>query len=146
QLHQLRGRVGRGRVRGQILLTTAADLEIAPATLKRLRTLEALDRLGAGFAISARDLDQRGAGDLLGEEQAGHVKLIGVGLYQHLLGAALAAARGETVERWTPELNLGVSGSLPEAWIPEPEVRINLYARLARAASIAELEALAEEI
>jgi transcription-repair coupling factor (superfamily II helicase) len=146
QLHQLRGRVGRGRVRGQILLLTDPDAQIAPATLKRLRTLEALDRLGAGFAISARDLDQRGAGDLLGEEQAGHVKLIGVGLYQHLLGYALQAARGETVDRWTPELNLGVAGSLPETWIPEPEVRINLHARLARATSSEEIEALAEEI
>jgi len=146
QLHQLRGRVGRGRVRGQIMLLTDPDAQIAPATLKRLRTLEALDRLGAGFAISARDLDQRGAGDLLGEEQAGHVKLIGVGLYQHLLGYALQAARGEAVERWTPELNLGVTGSLPETWIPEPEVRINLYARLARAGSSEEIEALAEEI
>jgi transcription-repair coupling factor (superfamily II helicase) len=146
QLHQLRGRVGRGRVRGQIMLLTDPDAQIAPATLKRLRTLEALDRLGAGFAISARDLDQRGAGDLLGEEQAGHVKLIGVGLYQHLLGYALRAARGEAVERWTPELNLGVAGSLPEEWIPEPEVRINLYARLACATSSEEIDALAEEI
>ncbi|MDB5690546.1 MAG: box helicase [Sphingomonas bacterium] len=146
QLHQLRGRVGRGRLRGHILLTTDPDVQIAPATLKRLRTLEALDRLGAGFAISARDLDQRGAGDLLGEEQAGHVKLIGVGLYQHLLGDALRTARGETVERWTPELNLGVSGSIPEEWIPEPEVRINLYARLARATDAEELDALAAEM
>jgi transcription-repair coupling factor (superfamily II helicase) len=146
QLHQLRGRVGRGRLRGHILLATDPDAQIAPATLKRLRTLEALDRLGAGFAISARDLDQRGAGDLLGEEQAGHVKLIGVGLYQHLLGDALRAARGETVERWTPEVNLGVSGSIPEAWIPEPEVRINLYARLARATDAVEIDALAAEM
>jgi transcription-repair coupling factor (superfamily II helicase) len=146
QLHQLRGRVGRGRLRGHILLTTDPDTQIAPATLKRLRTLEALDRLGAGFAISARDLDQRGAGDLLGEEQAGHVKLIGVGLYQHLLGFALRAARGETVERWTPELNLGVAGSIPAAWIPEPEVRINLHARLARASDAEEIDALAAEM
>lgn len=146
QLHQLRGRVGRGRLRGQILLTTAPEAQIAPATLKRLRTLEALDRLGAGFAISARDLDQRGAGDLLGEEQAGHVKLIGVDLYQHLLGDALRVARGESVDRWTPELNLGLPGILPEEWIPEPEVRINLHTRVARAATREDVDALAEEI
>jgi transcription-repair coupling factor (superfamily II helicase) len=108
--------------------------------------MEALDRLGAGFAISARDLDMRGAGELLGEEQAGHVKLIGTGLYQHLLGSAIRAARGEAVDDWLPELHLGVGGRLPEAWIPEEEVRINLYARIARLTSAGEEEALAEEL
>jgi transcription-repair coupling factor (superfamily II helicase) len=146
QLHQLRGRVGRGRVRGNLLLLTEPDAAIAPATLKRLRTLEALDQLGAGFAISARDLDLRGAGELLGDEQAGHMKLIGLGLYQHLLEQALRVARGERVDDWMPELHLGTGGRLPESWIPEEEVRINLYARLARLASAAELDAWAEEL
>jgi transcription-repair coupling factor (superfamily II helicase) len=146
QLHQLRGRVGRGRQRGYLLLLTEPDAQIAPATLKRLRTMEALDQLGAGFAISARDLDLRGAGELLGEEQAGHVKLIGLGLYQRLLGQALRAARGETVDDWTPELHLGLAGGLPEEWIPEEEVRINLYARIARLLSPDELDTLADEL
>ena len=146
QLHQLRGRVGRGRARGYLLLLTEEGAEIAPATMKRLRTMEALDQLGAGFAISARDLDLRGAGDLLGEQQAGHMKLIGLGLYQHLLGQALRAARGEQVEDWMPDLHLGIGGCFPAGWIPEEEVRINLYVRLARTASAAELDSLAEEI
>lgn len=146
QLHQLRGRVGRGRVRGHLLLLTEAGARIAPSTTKRLRTMEALDQLGAGFAISARDLDLRGAGELLGEEQAGHMKLIGLGLYQHLLEQALRVARGEDVDDWMPELHLGLSGSLPESWIPEEEVRINLYVRLARTASAAEVDLLAEEL
>jgi transcription-repair coupling factor (superfamily II helicase) len=146
QLHQLRGRIGRGRARGYLFLVTEAETGIGAATLKRLRTMEALDQLGAGFAISARDLDLRGAGDLLGEEQAGHMKLIGLGLYQHLLGQALRVARGEKVEDWTPELQLGLSGRFPESWIPEEEVRINLYARIARLSSGAELDALAEEL
>ncbi|WP_156679891.1 helicase-related protein [Sphingomonas profundi] len=146
QLHQLRGRVGRAARRGQVLLLTDPADAIKPATLKRLRTLEALDRLGAGFAISARDLDMRGAGDLLGDEQAGHMKLIGVDLYQHLLGQALRAARGEAADRWTPGLSLGLAGSLPEAWIPEVELRLNLYVRLARAATPAALDALEEEM
>ncbi|WP_420142146.1 TRCF domain-containing protein, partial [Sphingomonas sp.] len=132
QLHQLRGRVGRGSRRGQVMLLTDPEAEIAPRTLKRLRTLEAFDRLGAGFAISARDLDMRGAGDLLGEAQAGHMKLIGIDLYQHLLEGALRAARGETVERWAPELHLGIQGRLAEAWIPDEEMRVSLYCRLAR--------------
>ncbi|MDF7773659.1 helicase-related protein [Sphingomonas sp. AOB5] len=146
QLHQLRGRVGRGSRRGQILLLTDPDATIADATLKRLRTLQAFDRLGAGFAISARDLDMRGAGDLLGDAQAGHMKLIGVDLYQHLLGGALRAARGEQVDVWSPELNLGVAGRLPESWIPEADTRIGLYARLARLSDAAGLDAFELEI
>jgi transcription-repair coupling factor (superfamily II helicase) len=145
QLHQLRGRVGRGRVRGHLLLLTEEGAEIAPATLKRLRTMEALDQLGAGFAISARDLDLRGAGELLGEEQSGHMKLIGLGLYQHLLGQALRVAHGETVDDWTPELHVA-GGRLPKGWIPEEEVRINLYVRLARLDSAAALDAMADEL
>jgi transcription-repair coupling factor (superfamily II helicase) len=146
QLHQLRGRVGRGSRRGQVMLLTDAEHEIAPRTLKRLRTLEAFDRLGAGFAISARDLDLRGAGDLIGEAQAGHMKLIGVDLYQHLLEAALRTARGETVERWTPELHLGVAGCLPADWLPDEELRVTLYCRLARIEDADGLTAFCEEI
>ena len=146
QLHQLRGRVGRGSRRGQVLLLTDPDAEIAPRTLKRLRTLEAFDRLGAGFAISARDLDLRGAGDLLGETQAGHMKLIGIDLYQQLLESALRAARGEDVERWTPELSLGIEGRIPTAWVPEEEGRVTLYARLARLTDADGIDAFADEL
>ena len=146
QLHQLRGRVGRGSRRGQVLLFTDADDTIAPRTIKRLRTLEAFDRLGAGFAISARDLDLRGAGDLIGDTQAGHMRLIGVELYQQLLEGALREARGESVERWTPVLHLGIDGRLPAAWIPEENMRIALYARLARIVTSDALEAFEEEL
>ncbi|TPG07489.1 DEAD/DEAH box helicase [Sphingomonas oligophenolica] len=146
QLHQLRGRVGRGGRRGQIMLVTDPDTPIAEATLKRLRTLEALDRLGAGFAISARDLDMRGAGELLGDAQAGHMKLIGVDLYQHLLEGALRTARGEQVDRWSPVLRVGASGRLPEEWIPEADVRIALYSRLARLADARGLDAFEAEL
>ena len=146
QLHQLRGRVGRSGRRGQVLLTTDADTKVAEATLKRLRTLQAFDRLGAGFAISARDLDLRGAGDLMGEAQAGHMKLIGIDLYQHLLGQALRSARGETVDEWTPELHLGLAGRLSEAWIPEIEVRLALYGRLARLMDGAAVDAFEAEL
>jgi transcription-repair coupling factor (superfamily II helicase) len=146
QLHQLRGRVGRGSRRGQVLLFTDADDAIAPRTLKRLRTLEAFDRLGAGFAISARDLDLRGAGDLLGDTQAGHMRLIGVELYQQLLEGALRTIRGETVERWTPALHLGIGGRFPEGWVPDVDTRVTLYARLARITETAELDAFEREL
>lgn len=145
QLHQLRGRVGRGARRGHILLMTG-KADIPKRTLDRLNTLAAFDRLGAGFAISARDLDLRGAGDLLGEEQSGHLKLIGIDLYQHLLGQALRHARGEDVDAPEPELRLGLSGRLPADWIPEEEVRLSLYLRLARIEDSAGLDALRMEL
>ena len=97
-------------------------------------------------AISARDLDLRGAGDLLGEAQAGHMKLIGIDLYQHLLEAALRAARGEDVERWTPELHLGVEGRLPESWLPDEELRVAAYCRLARLEDADSLDGYAAEL
>lgn len=146
QLHQLRGRVGRGHRRGQIILLTEGEEKIAERTLKRLRTLAAHDRLGSGFAISAHDLDMRGGGDLIGDNQAGHLKLIGTHLYQHLLGTALRAARGEDVEHWSPELHVGAQGSFPETWIPEADVRLGLYVRLSRIGMEAALEAFEEEL
>ncbi|MBB3018257.1 transcription-repair coupling factor (superfamily II helicase) [Microvirga lupini] len=144
QLHQLRGRVGRGRIRGTAYLLTEPKQELPQATKKRLRTLEALDRLGAGFAISAQDLDQRGAGALLGEEQAGHINLVGADLYQHLLKRVL---RGESyADDWTPELNIGLTGSIPAEYVNEPEVRINIYARIARMDVSESIDDLEEEI
>ncbi len=147
QLHQLRGRVGRGRPRGTAYLLTDPAEETSEETRKRLGTLERLDRLGAGFAISAEDLEQRGAGDLLGDTQAGHVKLIGAGLYRRLLERALFAARGQTTpEEWVPELNIGMSACIPPDYVPEPEVRLNLYARIARSLDAAGEARISEEI
>jgi transcription-repair coupling factor (superfamily II helicase) len=147
QLHQLRGRVGRGRQRGTAYLLTAPGDKLSAATQKRLRTLETLDQLGAGFAISARDLDLRGAGNLLGEEQAGHVKLIGLRLYQHLLERALKTARGENVEEdWSPDLRLGFTGAFPTDYVPEEEVRLNLCARLAELGTEEEITDFQDEI
>jgi transcription-repair coupling factor (superfamily II helicase) len=128
-------------------LLTDPAVKLPPPTERRLRTLEALDRLGAGFAISARDLDLRGAGDLIGEEQAGHIKLVGVELYQDLLQRALAVARSEgPPEDWTPELNFGLHASIPASYVAEVEIRLNLYARLAQARTVREIEDFAAEI
>ena len=147
QLHQLRGRVGRGRRRGMAYLLTDPESKLAAATEKRLRTLETLDRLGAGFEISARDLDLRGAGDLIGEEQAGHIKLIGADLYRNLLKRALRTARQPAPEKdWAPELNLGAPAVLPQDYVPQPEVRLNVYARLARLETMEDAENFLEEI
>ena len=147
QLHQLRGRVGRGRTQGVAYLLVDAERELPEATRARLSTLEAFDRLGSGLAISARDLELRGAGDLIGDEQAGHMKLIGTSLYQRLLTRAVRVAKGEDVgPDWIPELNIGLTGAFPEAYVPDPTLRINLYARLARLDSAEEVEAFGEEL
>ncbi|TDH60336.1 DEAD/DEAH box helicase [Dankookia rubra] len=150
QLHQLRGRVGRGRQRGAIYLLTDPAVRLSAATDRRLRTLEALDRIGAGFAISARDLDLRGAGDLLGNAQAGHLKLVGIELYRHLLDRALAVARGETPpEAWSPSLALGVDAFVPPGHVPEEVPRVEVHARLGRMLrdqDLAGIEALEDEL
>jgi transcription-repair coupling factor (superfamily II helicase) len=146
QLHQLRGRVGRGRAQGFAYMLTDPQDDVSEATLARLATLEAFDRLGSGFAISARDLDLRGGGDLVGDEQAGHMKMIGAALYQQVLERAVRAARGEpVVEAWPPP-PVDATAFLPVEYIPDATVRINLYARLARVRSAAEAEALEDEM
>ncbi|MFC3127290.1 DEAD/DEAH box helicase [Pseudoroseomonas globiformis] len=150
QLHQLRGRVGRGRARGSILLLTDPEAPPSPAAARRLRTLEAFDRVGAGFSISARDMDLRGAGDLLGDDQAGHLKLIGIGLYQHLLDSALRLARGEAPRaEAAPTLAVGISAGIPDDYIAEDALRVETHARLGgilRRGDRGALEELAEEI
>jgi len=146
QLHQLRGRVGRGQRRGTVHLLSDPAAPPPAGALQRLRALEALDRLGAGFAVSARDLDLRGAGDLVGEDQAGHAKLVGLGLYQHLLQLALTAAKGERAEDWSPEIELGLPSRIPEDYVPEPEIRLSLYTRLLRLQDSEAIEALAGEV
>ena len=146
QLHQLRGRVGRGRQQGICYLMTAGDHAVSGDTQRRLSTLTKFDRLGSGLVLSANDLDARGAGDLTGEDQAGHLHLIGLGLYQHLLQRALRQAQGQAADDWVPELHVGASGRLDPDYIPEPDIRLNLYARLARIADIHELDTLAEEV
>ncbi|WP_336742970.1 DEAD/DEAH box helicase [Aureimonas altamirensis] len=133
QLHQLRGRVGRGARRGTMLLATEPGEEPTGAARQRLQTLERLNQLGAGFAISARDLDLRGAGELLGEEQAGHLRMIGVSLYRRMLQRSLANARGETPkDEWRAQVGIGIEGTVPAEHLPEPELRIELASALDR--------------
>lgn len=146
QLHQLRGRVGRGQRRGSVYLMTEPGRRLAAATRQRLRTIEALSGLGAGVAISAADLDQRGAGDLFGERQAGHVRTIGTELYQHLLAGAVATLRGEVPAPPPPELRVGLTGRIPASYVPEPNLRLGLYSRMARLTDPAELTEFEDEL
>ena len=146
QLHQLRGRVGRGHLQARCHLMTDPDAPLSDEARRRLGTLQALDQLGAGMAIAMHDIDQRGAGELFGERQAGHVRLIGLGLYQDLLAAAVRAARGEPDEPDEVVLQGLAPAMIPEAYVPEPIVRINLYHRIARTRSTEDVDALWDEI
>jgi len=146
ELHQLRGRVGRAHVQAHCYLTTAPDQELSEAVMRRLGTLQAFDRLGAGMAIAARDLDQRGAGDFAGERQAGHVKLVGLPLFQDLLARALREGRGEQPQERRTALQLELSPFIPADYIPEAEIRLNLYHRIAHAGEPGDVGRLEAEI
>ena len=136
QLYQIRGRVGRAKTRAYAYLTTPADQSITEGAEKRLQVLSALDTLGAGFQLASHDLDQRGAGNLLGDEQSGHIKEIGFELYQAMLEDAIleaqAAAKGLKApeEAFSPQITAEVPILIPEDYVPDLNVRMALYRRL----------------
>ena len=147
ELHQLRGRVGRGARRGHVLLTTEADRELGEHARSRLEALEEFSTLGAGFDIAARDLDLRGTGELLGDEQAGHVQTIGIGLYRKILERAVALAQGQPEpDEVRPVISLGLPATIPSDYVPEPDMRIELALLLERVSDAATLDTLRVEI
>ena len=138
QLYQIRGRVGRSKLRAYAFFMTEPRKPLTPQAEKRLRVLGALDSLGAGFTLASQDLDIRGAGNLLGEEQSGHVREVGFELYQDMLQEAIARLQAGEIEMaddgdWSPQINLGVPVLIPEAYVPDLDVRLGLYRRLSRA-------------
>ncbi|GMG81048.1 transcription-repair coupling factor [Paralimibaculum aggregatum] len=152
QLYQIRGRVGRSKLRAYAYLTTEPGKPLTQQAERRLRVLGGLDSLGAGFTLASHDLDIRGAGNLLGEEQSGHVREVGFELYQSMLEEAIAKIRSgeagvvEEGETWAPTINLGVPVLIPENYIPDLEVRLGLYRRLSDLATREELEGFAAEL
>ena len=153
QLYQLRGRVGRGKSRGYAYLTLPPDRKPTPTAERRLDVMQTLDSLGAGFTLASHDLDIRGAGNLLGDEQSGHIKEVGVELYQHLLEEAVAAARaGETAdakpatEEWSPQINTGAPVLIPDTYVKDLGIRLSLYRRLGTLTDRAEIDAFAAEL
>ncbi|MDA9350645.1 transcription-repair coupling factor [Planktomarina temperata] len=152
QLYQIRGRVGRSKTRAFAYLTTKPRVKLTPTAEKRLRVLGSLDSLGAGFTLASQDLDIRGAGNLLGEEQSGQMRDVGYELYQQMLEDAIAKIRsGETEanldnDQWAPQINLGVSVLIPAAYVPDLDVRLGLYRRLSSLATKVELEGFAAEL
>jgi transcription-repair coupling factor (superfamily II helicase) len=151
QLYQLRGRVGRSKVRAYAYLTTAAEQTLTAGAEKRLKILSSLDNLGAGFTLASHDLDMRGGGNLLGEEQSGHIREVGVELYQSMLEEAVTALREgaeETVssKSWSPQINVGAAVLIPEDYVSDLTVRLSLYRRLADLDTEQEREAFAAEM
>jgi transcription-repair coupling factor (superfamily II helicase) len=153
QLYQLRGRVGRAKARAYAYLTTPFEKPITLSAERRLKVLQSLDSLGAGFQLASHDLDIRGGGNLLGEEQSGHIREIGVELYQQMLEDAVnelkerAGAEGLIVDRgWSPQINTGAAVLIPEDYIPDLNVRLSLYRRLSDAEKADDREALAAEL
>ncbi len=151
QLYQLRGRIGRSKVRAWCLLTVPADVPLTPSAKKRLEVLMSLDSLGAGFQLASHDLDIRGAGNLLGEEQSGHIREVGFELYQQMLEEAVANLRGGDDlstgrEEFSPSINIGVSVLIPEHYVPDLSLRMGLYRRLAQLQDERALDAFAAEL
>ena len=136
QLYQLRGRVGRSKTRAYAYLTLAPRTLPTPQAEKRLQVLQTLDTLGAGFTLASHDLDIRGAGNLLGEEQSGHIKEVGMELYQQMLEEAVANAKSGITDDeisgiWSPQINVGATVLIPESYVPDLNLRMSLYRRLA---------------
>ncbi|MGA8157947.1 MAG: transcription-repair coupling factor [Rhodoplanes sp.] len=151
QLYQLRGRVGRSKTRAYALFTIPAGRKITPQAERRLKALQSLDTLGAGFQLASHDLDIRGAGNLLGEEQSGHIKEVGFELYQQMLEEAVAslkagAAEPMVGERWSPQITIGMAVLIPEDYVADLAVRLALYRRLADLDDEREIDAFAAEL
>ncbi|WP_116131891.1 transcription-repair coupling factor [Tropicimonas sp. IMCC34043] len=153
QLYQIRGRVGRAKTRAYAYLTTKPRAKLTATAEKRLRVLGSLDSLGAGFTLASQDLDIRGAGNLVGEEQSGQMREVGYELYQTMLEEAISRIRSGDFEgltdddgQWAPQINLGVPVLIPEEYVPDLDVRLGLYRRLSALTTKVELEGFAAEL
>lgn len=151
QLYQLRGRVGRSKTRAYAYLTLPPKKRLTKTAEKRLEVMQTLDTLGAGFSLASHDLDIRGAGNLLGEEQSGHIREVGIELYQQMLEEAVAEARGLdgtslTDDEWSPQISTGVPVLIPEYYVNDLTVRMGLYRRLAWLSDQSEIDGFAAEL
>ena len=152
QLYQLRGRIGRSKIRAYAYLTLPAGQILGTAAEKRLAVMQTLDTLGAGFSLASHDLDIRGAGNLLGQEQSGNIKEVGVELYQHMLEEAISTMREERGDNasqpdsWSPQISLGVAVLIPDDFVADLGLRMGLYRRLSHIETKPEIDAFAAEL
>jgi transcription-repair coupling factor (superfamily II helicase) len=149
QLYQLRGRVGRSKVRAYALFTLPANRKLTDTADRRLKVLQSLESLGAGFQLASHDLDIRGAGNLLGEEQSGHIKEVGFELYQQMLEEAVAEVKhtGPAQDSgWSPQIAIGTAVMIPESYVPDLQLRLALYRRLGDLETPEEIDAFGAEL
>ncbi|MDX1482927.1 MAG: transcription-repair coupling factor [Alphaproteobacteria bacterium] len=148
QLYQLRGRVGRSRVRAYAYLTLPPRRILTPGAAKRLEVMQTLDSLGAGFTLASHDLDIRGAGNLLGDEQSGHIREVGVELYQHMLEETVAELKGgaPVEDEWSPQVNVDIPVLIPESYVADLGLRLSLYRRIAGLVTRDQVEGFAAEL
>lgn len=155
-LYQLRGRVGRGKLRAYAYLTTPPHQRLSETAQKRLNVMQSLDSLGAGFTLASHDLDIRGAGNLLGQEQSGHIREIGVALYQKMLADAVKKLRYEkqnTVgvptqpdDDFSPQISIGLPVLIPDTYVADLDVRMELYRRIGDIEAPEEIDSLRAEL
>jgi transcription-repair coupling factor (superfamily II helicase) len=150
QIYQLRGRVGRSKLRAYALLTLPAKRKITPQAERRLKVLQSLDTLGAGFQLASHDLDIRGAGNLLGDEQSGHIKEVGYELYQQMLEEAVismkAGIAAPVADKWSPQITIGTPVLIPEEYVTDLPVRLALYRRLSEIENDRDIDAFGAEL
>ena len=150
QLYQLRGRVGRSKTRAYAYFTTPPGKALTEMAEKRLKVLQTLDTLGAGFSLASHDLDIRGGGNLLGEEQSGHIREVGFELYQSMLEEAVAQLKGGDLggpqDQWSPQISLGTAVLIPETYVADLPLRLGLYRRLSNLISRAEIDDFGAEL
>ncbi|MCW0183080.1 MAG: transcription-repair coupling factor [Zavarzinia sp.] len=153
QLYQIRGRIGRSKNRAFAYLTTPPRMKLSSTAERRLEVLQSLEELGAGFTLASHDLDIRGAGNMLGEEQSGHIREVGFELYQEMLEEAIANARlagGGKDEaddgEWSPQINVGASVLIPEGYVADLDLRMTLYRRISRLENRGEIDGFAAEL
>jgi transcription-repair coupling factor (superfamily II helicase) len=150
QLYQLRGRVGRAKLRAYALFTLPASRKLTAQAERRLKVLQSLDTLGAGFQLASHDLDIRGAGNLLGDEQSGHIKEVGFELYQQMLEEAVmslkAGISAPVADRWSPQITIGTPVLIPDDYVADLSVRLGLYRRLADIENEREIDAFGAEL
>jgi transcription-repair coupling factor (superfamily II helicase) len=150
QIYQLRGRVGRSKLRAYALLTLPATRKITPQAERRLKVLQSLDTLGAGFQLASHDLDIRGAGNLLGDEQSGHIKEVGFELYQQMLEEAVTSMKAgistPVADRWSPQITIGTPVLIPEDYVTDLPVRLGLYRRLSEIEDERDIESFGAEL
>ncbi|HEV7290777.1 MAG TPA: transcription-repair coupling factor [Devosia sp.] len=151
QLYQIRGRIGRSKQRAYALFTVPPDRKLTDTAERRLGVLQSLESLGAGFQLASHDLDIRGAGNLLGDEQSGHIREVGFELYQAMLEEAVANLKSgeedyEDKNEWSPQISLGMPVMIPEQYVPDLQLRMQLYRRLGDLTDIRDIDAAGAEL